>query len=128
MRVIDEWRISSQHHQMVWRRRSRNSGEIIVAQRNLSSMCKIRWNISLNELVADRGRLASQPCAVSMIRVSWRRVRRPRHRHPVCAGKSAEIIVEGMILLENDYKLINFARAQAAWLVLARVHVNHPVT
>src|SRR2546426_10702476 len=113
MRVIDEWRISSQQHQMVRRRRSRNISEIIVAQRKLSSIRKIRWNISLNELLADRSRLASQPCAVSMTRVPWRRIRRPRHRHPVNSGKSAEIIVESMILLENYHNAVDLARAYA---------------
>src|SRR5438445_1459650 len=124
VRVIDEWRISSQHHQMVWRRRSRNIGEIIVAQRKLSSIRKIRWNISLNELLADRSRLSGQPCAVSMIRVPWRRIRRPRHHHPVSAGESAEVIVQGMIFLENDHNVVNFARAKPARLFLPRGHVK----
>jgi hypothetical protein len=56
---------------------------------------------------------------MTMVWVSWWRIRRSWHGHSVSAGKSAEVIVEGMILLENDHDTIDFARTYAAWLLLA---------
>ena len=60
-----------------------------------------------------------------MVRVQWWRIRGPRHVHSVNAGKGAEVIVEGMIFLENDHNVISFARANAACLLLPRRHVKH---
>src|SRR5207245_9602340 len=118
-------RISSKQHPGIGRGWPRNSRKVLVAQSGLSSISKVGRNISRNELLADRSRLASQPCTVSMIRVPWGRIRRPRHVHPVGPGKGPEVIVEGMIFLENDHNVINFARSTTACLLLPRRHVKH---
>src|SRR5713101_5897208 len=99
---------------MVWRRRSRNICEVLVTQSELSRIGKVCWNVSLNELLSDRSRLTSQPSAVSVVRVSWGRIWRPRHIHPVNAGKCAEVIVEGVVLLENNHYAIDLARSRGA--------------
>src|SRR2546428_2571801 len=110
---------------MVWGGWSCNISEIIVTERELSRIREVRWNVSLSRLLTDRSRLPGQPSAVPMIRVPRGWIRRPGHLHPVGPGKGPEVIVEGMIFLENDHNVINFARAKTACLLLPRRHVKH---
>jgi hypothetical protein len=59
-----------------------------------------------------------------VIRIPWGWIRRPRHNHPVNSRKSAKVIVEGMVLLENNHHVIDLSRAYGAERSLRRRHVK----
>ena len=59
---------------------------------------------------------------MAVVRVPRRRIWRPRHRHPVSSGEGAEVIVEGMVLLDDDHNVINFA---GPWPTLRLLHRNN---
>ena|SRR5438309_7948989 len=61
---------------------------------------------------------------MSMVRVPWWRIRRPRHVHPVNSGKSAEVVVKGMILFENDHNTVELTRTHKTRPLLRRNHVK----
>ena len=94
---------------MVRRRRSNDIGEILVAEREFSSIGKVGWYVGLDELLADRSRLAGQPGTVTMVWVVKGWIRRPRHTHPVSSGEGAEVIVEAVILFDDDHHVVDFA-------------------
>ena len=109
---------------MVRRRRSSDIGEILVTEREFSSIDKVGWYVSLDELLTDRSRLAGQPGTVTMVWVPRWRIGRPRHRHPVSAGEGAEVIVEAMILFDDDHNVIDFAEPWSTRRLLHRNHVR----
>src|SRR5437660_3900007 len=57
-RVVYEGRVGSNEHQMVRRRRPGNIGEILVVEREFSSIGKVGGYVSLDELLTDQGGLA----------------------------------------------------------------------
>src|SRR5207245_4204231 len=59
-----------------------------------------------------------------MVWVPRWRIGRPRHGHPISSGEGAEVIVEGMILLDDNYHLVDFAGPRPTRRLLHRNHVR----
>ena len=59
-----------------------------------------------------------------MVWVPRWRIGRPRHRHSIGSRQGPEVIVEGMILLDDDYHLVDFAGARPTRRLRHRKHVR----
>src|SRR2546426_10250605 len=89
-----------------------NIREVLVAESELSCVCDVSWNVSLDKLFTERCSIPGQPRTVSMIGVSGRRVRRPGHTHSISSLKCSEVVVESVILFYDDHNMVNTASTQ----------------
>src|SRR5256885_12917551 len=55
--IVDDRRVGAQEHQVVRRGWPRHIGVVVVAEGEPPRVRKIRWDVPLDELLADRGRL-----------------------------------------------------------------------
>src|SRR5438552_19079745 len=101
---------------------SSDISEILVTEREFSSIGKVGWYVGLDELLPDRGCLSRQPSTVTMIRVPRWWIRRPRHSHSIGSRQGPEVIVEAVILFDDDHHAIDFA---GPWSTRRLLHRNH---
>src|SRR6267143_6325586 len=109
---------------MVRRRWSSDLGEVLVAECEFSRIGKVGWDVRLDELLSNRGCLSREPGTVAMVRVPGRGIGRPRHNHSISSREGAEVIVESMVLLDDNYDTVDLARTQAACRLLCRNHLE----
>src|ERR1700688_2282309 len=88
---------------MVRRRWTRDIREVVIAERELPRVRKVRRDIRLRVLLANRLLGAREPSLMIVRRRDgWRIARVGQGRISVRAGKPSEIVIEGVILLEDD--------------------------
>src|SRR5438445_8358856 len=93
---------------MVGRGRTGYIGEIVIAECKFPCVGKVGRDVLRDELLAHRRALTCQPGIVAMIRIPRGRVRRPWHHHPVGSWKSAEVIIEAMVLFDDEHDVLDW--------------------
>src|SRR3989441_2049483 len=103
VRIIDEWRVRGDQHQMVGYRLAGDLGEIVIAESKLPRVGKVGGNIRLGVLLVDGAGGTVQPRLVVVGWVEGRRVGRTGQlRVSICAWESSEVIVKSVVLLHDD--------------------------
>ena len=92
---------------MVGGGRSCDIGEVVVAKGEAASVSEVGRNIRLDELCLHCPMRSVQPRFVAMVVVPEGWVGRTSQRDAVGAGERPEVVVEGVILLENHDDVLN---------------------
>ena|SRR2546425_451539 len=107
---------------MVGRGRTGYIREIVIAQCKFPCVGKVRGDVLRDELLAHRRALTCQPGIMAVIRILRRRVRRPWHHHPVGSGKSAEVIIEAMVLFDDEHDVLDWPNVPLRSLLPSLLH------
>src|SRR5690348_9693970 len=93
---------------MVRSRRSGNFGEIVVTERVLAREGEISRDIVLRVLHPMCGIVGSAfPCLMVMLWITWRWILGRIELRTICARKGAKVVVKRVVLLNDDYYMIN---------------------
>src|SRR6266513_3049501 len=108
VRAVDDGRIGADQHQVIRRGGPGHLGEVPVADGKAPRQVPVAWNISL-PVPQPMGliRRAGHPRLVSVVGVIGGRIRSVGRPRPVGAGEPAEVVVERMVLLHDDYHVVN---------------------
>src|SRR5437763_970992 len=102
-RVVDDRRVSTDEHQVIRSGGAGYLGEVPIAQAELPRVREIDRQslLAILDLVVGVGRVF-HPRLVTVIRIIWRGVLRGGEPGAIRAAKRAEVVVEGMVLLDDN--------------------------
>ena len=122
--VIDDRRVGADKHQMVWRGRSGDLGEVVVAERELLCVREIPRYVALHVLNLKACILSPlHPGAVIVARVRRRWIVGMTKTLPISAWIAPKVVIEGMVFFDDDHNVLdNHCSSPGRWNPTTRPH------
>src|ERR1700674_1921606 len=109
VRVVDDWRICCDQHQVVGRRWTGNGSEVFIAERVLLRVTPIVRDVRLAVLLLGGTSGPPEPGRMVVRMVGGRRISGERQiRITVRTGEPPEIVVECVVLFDDDHHMLNW--------------------
>src|SRR2546421_9251891 len=126
-RVVDDGRVSTDEHQVIRSGGAGYFGEVPIAQGELPRVREVGRQslLTILDLVVGVGR-AFHPRLVPMIRIIWRRVLRGGEPGAMRAGKRADVVVEGMVFLDDNDDVLDLVTWRHGLLLCAVYWMHWP--